>query len=236
MAALPATGGAPSSPNASKVDRRFDVLRKKVEQEAGAVQQQAQEGLARKAVAGGNQNSGAFIKLQNKQQDQLNTQKQNAVMDVESQREAAQAQADEIQAQRDFAKGEREASQEFSRGEGYLNRNWQAEQALKGRQFEAGEAEKNRTFSSKESALQRGFSEKLFNKEMAFKKQVQANANDQFKKQFEQSLKQFDFDKEVSEFNMKMAEKQFGKRSLMEGGKFAEWTDKQDSGGWGGIF
>jgi hypothetical protein len=215
-----------ASPNASRIDRRFDVLRSKVEQDAGAAQQQAQEGLARKAVAGGNQNSGAFIKLQGQQTDELNKQKQNALSDVEAQREGAQAQADEIQAQRDFAKSEREAGQDFA-----------SYQAQLGRKFEADEAFRNRAFTSKESALQRGFSEKLFNKEMNFKKQVQKDANSQFAKQFKMASEQFDFDKEVSKFNMDMATKQFNKKSMTEsliGGGFLGEKAGSVVGGWTG--
>lgn len=200
-----ATMNPNASPNASRIDRRFDVLRSKVEQDAGAQQQQAQEGLARKAVSSGNQNSGAFLKLQNKQAQEMNAQKQNALNEVEGQREGAQAQADEVQTQRNFA-----ADQAL------LQRDFESFQRQKDRTFQSAEAQKGRTFESTEAAKQRGFSEKLFNKEMNFKKTVQADANDQFKKQFDQALEQFEFDKEISRFNMDMANKQFNKKSLTE--------------------
>lgn len=232
MAALPPN----ASPNASRIDRRFDVLRSKVEQDAGAQQQQAQEGLARKAISSGNQNSGAFLKLQNKQAQDMNAQKQNALNEVEAQREGAQAQADEVEANRAFAKAEREASQKFG-----------AEQALLQRDFESFQNQKQMSFQSKENAAQRGFSEKLFNKEMAFKNKVQKDANNQFKKQFGLAMKQFNLDEEVSRFNMDMANKAFNKKSitesLMTGGTWGEnlqgkvdsWTGGSISSNGGSI-
>lgn len=197
---------APTSPNSSRIDRRFDVLRSKVDQEAGAAKQAAQEGLARKAVSQGAQGSGAFMKLGAQQDQDLAARRQNAINDVEAQRETAQSQADEVQAQRDFARAEREASQQFAQGE-----------RIGSQRFQASEA-----------AAQRGFSKDLFNKDMAFKQQVQKDANSQFAKQFKLAMDQFGYDQKVGDFNMKMAEAAFNKKSLteslMSGGKIGEFA------------
>ena len=216
---------ATPSPNASRIDRRFDVLRSKAEQDIGAQQQKAGEGLARQAVAQGNAGSGVQQKLASQQQQQFATQKQNAINDVESQREAAQSQADEIQAQRDFAKAEREAGQQFATGERLGQQEFASYQAKLGREFESGEA-----------AKQRGFSEKLFNKDMAFKDKVRKDNNAQFAKQFGLAMKQFDLDTKVSEFNMDMANKQWNKKDLLESMQNVFGYDPRTGGSTGGGY
>lgn len=197
----------PVDPNiqSSRLDRRFDTLKNKVEQQANAVNQQQQEAMARKGAATGAGNSGAFMKLGEKVRLEGENQKNNALMEVEGQREGAQAQLDEANTNRAFAQSEREGSQKFAR-----------QMAQEERKFGASEAQKARNFQSAEAKIQRGFSKDLFNKEMRFKERVQGAAEGQFDVQMEKMDRQFFEDQRISDFNMDMATKMFNKKDMME--------------------
>lgn len=110
----------------SRIDRRFDTLKNKVSQEAEAAKQTAQEGLARKAVAQG-AGGGAFAKLGMQQEKQIGAQKQAAINDIQGQQEQAVQAAEEVQANRDFARTEREAAQSFAANEAAVSRGFNKE-------------------------------------------------------------------------------------------------------------
>lgn len=201
MATLPGQ----NTTSGSRLDRRFDTLRNKVEQEASAANQQQQEAIARKGAATGLGNTGAFMKLGSKIQQEGEANKRNALLDVDSQREAAQAQLDEQNTQREFARSERLGSQDFA-----------AEQARANRQFAKSERLGSQAFQSSEAAAQRGFSKQLFDKEMDFKNRVQTSAESQFLQNLDRVDRQFWEDNRINDFNMKMAEKMFNKKDMFQ--------------------
>lgn len=201
----------------SRIDRRFDTLKNKVSQEAEAAKQTAQEGLARKAVAQG-AGGGAFAKLGMQQEKQIGAQKQAAINDIQGQQEQAVQAAEEVQANRDFAKSEREAAQGFA----------------------SQQAAENRMFQSNEALAARGFSEKLFKKDLDFKNKIAtAEMTGQFNGKDTMAMKQFNEDKRVSDFNMKMAEAAWNKKDLLEsfGNVFGydSRTGGNTKGGYGAV-
>lgn len=210
----------------SRLDRRFDTLRNKVEQQANAANQQSQEALARKGAATGAGQSGAFMKLGEKVRQEGEAAKGNALMAVEGEREGAQFQLDEANTNRAFATSEREAGQKFSQG-------MAREQMGFARQERIG----SQTFQSGEAAAQRGFSKQLFDKEMQFKNRVQSSAEGQFLQNLSRVDRQFFEDQRISNFNMDMANKQFNKKDLMENMEsIAPFSvTKIANGGGGGI-
>lgn len=223
----------------TRIDRRFDYLRQKTEQEANQAGQKANEDLTRQAAARGRLGSGNFIKQQAQLQDQVQKQKQNALEGVESQRDMALQQTEEAQLNRDFARGEREASQKFG-----------AEQNLQNLQFQAGENLKNRQFATGERIAGQEFSSGMFDKQQAARQleldQAQKNWEKQFATQNKQWTKQFKLDKRVSEFNMQMAQRAqalaekpglFDRLMGMSGGGTLNWAgDTLGVGGSAGGF
>lgn len=187
----------------SRLDRRFDTLRSKVEQEANKANEAQQEAFARRGAATGLGNTGAFMKLGAKAQQEGEANKRNALMDVESQREAAQAGLDEANAQREFARYERQDSERFQR-----------RMAQEAQQFAKKERVASQAFASSEAAAQRGFSREIFDKEMAFKDRVQSAAEGQFLQNLDRVDRQFWEDNRINDFNMKMAEKMFNKKDM----------------------
>lgn len=194
----------PSS-SSNAVQRRFDFLREKTQSDLDKTSQSQNEGLQRQVASKGGLGSGAYFKIQQQQNEAQNAQKQSALMDVEGQREMAQAGIDEAEANRQFSREERIGSQEFASGE-----------AGKQRLFQSEEAKAQRAFDSAEAKVQRGFSKKLFDKDLEFKNKVQKDSNKQFGKNMELALKQFKLDKKVSNFNMDMANKMWNKKDMME--------------------
>lgn len=181
----------------NRIQRRFDYLRQQTEQGVNAEQQKASEGLERQAAAKGRLGSGVYQKQQMEQQKQGAAVKQQALEGVEVQRDAALGQQEELQAQRDFAKSEREAGQGFA-----------AEQAAIGREY-----------GTQERLASQGFNMQMFDKDMKFKQKMSDLQNSQFGKQMaaqmDQFMKQNSLDKTVSAFNMKMAKRQQNKNDIM---------------------
>lgn len=178
----------------NRIQRRFDYLREQTERDVNQQQQQAAEGLQRQAAAKGRLGSGAFQKQQAQQQKQAADIRQQAIGDVESQREAALAQQEEVQAQRDFQKAEREAGQNFAAQQSQINRDYSTSERLAGQNF----------------------NEKLFDKDAAFKQKAMDLQESQFGQQMQMAMQQFGLDKKVSEFNMKMANQQANKMDFMD--------------------
>lgn len=201
----------------SRLDRRFDTLRSKVEQDANAQNQQQQEAMQRRAAATGMGGSGAFTKLGAKVAQEGEKMKQNALMDVEGQREGAQAQLDEQNAQREFARAERLGSQDFAKGERLGSQDFATRQQAEQMKFARSERLGSQAFQSSEAAAQRGFSKQLFDREMDFKNRVQDAAEAQFFHNLERVDRQFWEDNRVNDFNMNMANKMFNKKDMFQG-------------------
>lgn len=178
----------------TRIDRRFDYLRKQTEQDASRAGQEQNDALQRQAAAKGRLGSGAFQKVQMQQADSLARQKQNALEGVESQRDAALAQSEEAQANRDFAKSERLGTQDFQTV--MDQKGWDRNKLM----FDTQRADQREQFQfSKDMAIND------FNRQDLQMAQAQKNWEQQMSTQNSQWKKQFKLDKQVSIFNMDMA-------------------------------
>lgn len=178
----------------SAIDRRFDLMRKRTEQDANAFDQQQQEALQRKAASQGSLGSGAFLKLGQQSAERTNEQKMDQLAGVDAEREAAIGELEKEQRAMEFARQERESAQEFA----------------------SGERSRTQAFQSSEAAAQRGFEKNLFNESQKFKEKAMNQEYKQFASQMEMAIMQFKLDKQVSDFNMGMAEKMWNKKDMME--------------------
>lgn len=213
---------------ASVVDRHFDYLRKQREADISKQQQMQGEDLDRTAARQGMSGSGAFVKLKGQQSQGFDTQRANAIDDVEGQRALALGEIEARDKQMNFAKEQAQLDRDFSKGESIAQRD-----------FMKGESKAQRAFQSSEAAAERGFNKQLFDKEMEFKNRVQLEQELFNGAQMKMALKQFNLDKKVSEFNMDMAMRQWNKKEITDA--FAEFwgydtNTGEKSGGAGAIF
>lgn len=204
----------------SPVDRRFDYLRKKTEQEAGAVEQKAKEDLERGAAARGRLGSGTHVKLKQQQQAQLTGQKQNAIEGVESQREEALFNQQMVDEGRKFQTAERLGAQQFAGSQADLQRRFATGERLGGQDFASQMAQRQMDFTSAESAIQRGFDRGLFDANMDWQKNV-FETNDlrrvqEFDANQALATRQLDLDELVSHFNMDAAAKEANKKTMTD--------------------
>lgn len=198
------------------IGRRYELLRKRQQQQGTRRQQLESDALKRQAAQAGMVGSGAMIKqsqLASQQREKDLAQAQEG-LDVSEQGERFQQ--EQIKAQRDFQRGEREASQQFAAEQAGIGRDFAAEQAGIGREFARAERLGAQNYQAAQADKQRGFSKNLFDREMQFKEQSRGIQQSQFKQQFDQALKQFELDEEVTRFNMDMAMKQFNKKDMTE--------------------
>lgn len=163
-----------------RINRRFDYLRQQTQQDANKNQQLAMENLERQAASRGRLGSGAFQKLRSQAGDQLADQRNKALEGVESQRDVALGQQEELQAQRDFSRGEREASQKFGAEQALLQRQHASGERAAAQRFASGERLAGQRFTAQQNAIQQAFKEKVF-----------STQTDQWLQQFEQAKKQW---------------------------------------------
>lgn len=135
------------------IAKRFEGHRKMANQRAEANRQNSQDALKRRFASMGALNTGSAIKAQQLADQSSAQQKEQAMLDIDSQEQAAR----EVQANRDFQAGEAE----------------------KQRSFAAGEAEKQRSFTGKQADIDRVFQDKVFNFDKESKlKQLDLQAQD----------------------------------------------------------
>ena len=128
--AAPATPGQPAQgPN------EFDLARNRASQQNNAAVQAQKDAFKRRAAAGGNLNSGAFIKQETQvdQQGQQNLQQANETIDTAQRGENRRLA--EVKEGRDFARGEREASQAFASGESAMQRKYMTSERMGSQDF-----------------------------------------------------------------------------------------------------
>ena len=162
----------------TRIDRRFDYLRKQTEQDSERQGQEQTDALQRQAASRGRLGSGSYQKVQMQANEALQKQKQNAIEGVESQREAALAQKEEADVNRQFARDERLGSQEFAmasqrQSEGFQEGMWNKQEEVRRKE-------------SHDAAWQ---------------------AQQNFKVQMKMADAQFAEDQKVNAFNMKIAAK-----------------------------
>ena len=176
------------------LNRRYELIKKKLISEQGAQNQMQNEGMQRNLARGGNLNSGAGLKLQQQMGEAQLKQNESIGESVEAEKAGAQLQMEEAQRNRDFATSERLGGQEFASGE-----------------RAAGES-----FAKGERLGAQGFSKQLFDADMKFKTKSANIQQSQFGQQMKMAMKQFKLDEKVSMFNMDMAEKMWNKKDMME--------------------
>lgn len=178
-----------NNPNADKMssalNRRFDLLRSKAEGEANTQAQTAQDALARSAASRGRLGSGNVVKQGALLQKGLAGQKSDAINNIETQREVAVEDQNQKEADKAFAFNQEE----------------------QGRVFQSSEAANQRGFASQEAVKQRNYEKEAAYRDQNFKNLLYDQSNAQFKEQMNMSMKQLQMDKDVTEFNKKMAKK-----------------------------
>jgi len=126
--------------NGSALDRRFDLLKRRAEQESRAGAQQQQDVLKRQFARGGGLGSGAHIKQSALAQERGAKQLAQAREGVEFARLGEMSKREEAEKLRKFQTGEREAGQTFAAQQAQLQRQAAIEEAARGREFTAEQA------------------------------------------------------------------------------------------------
>jgi len=228
----------------------YDLARKRAQQRVTASGQEQQDALKRRFAALGGLNSGAYIKQQQLAQDRQQEQLQDANEGIDVQenaerrrlqelKEGREFQAGEAQKQREFASAESRLGREFASGESALGRRFAAEQAHLGREFDAGQSEKQRQWAKTEAHDQRMFQKQLTEQDLEFKNKVFNAENAARIDQFNLALKQFEMDKDTTEFNKWLAREELNRpdgliRSIGgQGGLFGLYGSRK-GGGWAG--
>lgn len=94
----------------------YEAMRRRVQQQGAAAQEQGQDQIRRQFAANGMAGSGANIKIQQKVADDGQRATADAMSQVDAQEAQQQTQLDEAQKNRAFTTSEREAGQKFSQG------------------------------------------------------------------------------------------------------------------------
>lgn len=184
---------------------QFDYARQRSQQRNKAQVQEAQDAIKRRFAAMGGLNSGAYFKQNEKLEEQGARQLGDEMQGIEAAENQEKLRQQEIKEQRDFARAEREASQAFARAERESGQGFASEQAKLQREFAKTEREAGQGWQEKFQGQQNDFQRGLFDTEMSFKQLLEANRQSDFAKQMELATQQFELDKKVTEFNMRLA-------------------------------
>jgi hypothetical protein len=184
------------------LEQRYDVLKKKAQQQAAEQSAAEQEALKRKFSSLGMSGSGEDIKQQQLAIQRGGQNYAQAAEAIDTQRMAEVG-------QREYAGQVRKEEQAYQSAEAQKQREFAKQEAIDQRQFQSLEAQYGRQFAAEQSQIERNQKEKFFNVQSAFQ-------NRQFEWQQAVSSRDYLLDLRVSEFNMKMAEQQANKKSFME--------------------
>jgi len=160
----------------------FEVARKRAEQQSRAGLQSQQEALKRRFSAMGAASSGARLKAEQVAAEKSQEQLQGAFEGIGAQEQQEKQRLAEIEAQKQFAKSEREAAQGF-----------QSQQAEVGRQFAIKEREAAQGFQREQTDIDR-----------AFRERQQTFAETQEGKNLELAMQQMEMDKLTTERNWRV--------------------------------
>jgi hypothetical protein len=133
-----------STQKTTDIQKQFDPMRRRLQQQEAANLQQQKDAMARRQAQLGGGPSGAFVKQEQLANDASARRLQDANEGVDAQQTAALNQARDVQEQRDWQTGERVAGQDFASGQALQQRNWQT-----------GEREAGQVFTAQESAMAR---------------------------------------------------------------------------------
>jgi len=156
---------ANGTPQNDAIGRRFGLLRKRAEQDVKAGVGEQQEALKRRFASLGATGSGESIKLEQQTQQRGQKALGEAREGLAVAESGERQRAGEIQAQREFQKGEREASQTFGAGQAKLGREFARGERLGGQGFAAEQALNQLNFAKSEAGLNRTLQSDQFNQE-----------------------------------------------------------------------
>jgi hypothetical protein len=182
--------------------KRFDLIRKRIGQEAESGKQQNQEALQRRFASTGMLGSGAAMKTEQQARTEIDKQRGQAMEGVDVSEMTERGRQAEQAAMMDFAKQERLGSQDFASQQADLMRKFQTGERLSSQKFASAERLGAQGFSKQMQELQQDFQKGLF--------------SEQFEEQKKQFGMQFEEDKRINDFNMQMAKAQFDKPGLMD--------------------
>lgn len=195
---------------------KYDIIKQRMMDQAGQGETENKEAVAREFARRGLANSGAAIKMQQQAADQFAQRKDQAAQTAELAKAEDESRRLETEQARAYQTSERLGSQAYGSKEAALQRLFGATEAEKQRGFMASESALGRQFQSAEAASQRNFSKELFDKEMVYKEAALGLQTKQVRDQWDMAAAQLQLDKEVSKFNMEMAQKAFDKKSIMD--------------------
>ena len=169
--------------------KKADYFKQRRQEALGQVQgqqQQAQDVIQRRFASLGAQGSGAQMAMEQKAREAGAAQTRQVEQDITGQEIAAQ----EPELQRRFQSEQMKQQQEFASRESQLGREAQLGESEKQRQFMAGESQASRTLQQQLAADDLKLKQSLANMQQANTAQ-----------ELELAKKQFDIDKETTDFN-----------------------------------
>lgn len=170
---------------------KYDLMRKRADQESGAQTQQETDALARRFASQGIGGSGAAIK-----QEQMAFER--GAQRVDKAKEGINmAEADELGRIEEADKG-----RQFQAGENALARRFASEEAGIARQFQTSERQGSQAYQSLERQAQEAFQRGEADKGRELQQQAMTMQADQFAQTFEAAKKQFDLDAYISYQNL----------------------------------
>lgn len=198
-----------SSTQTADIQKQYDPLRKRAQQQEAANLQGQNDAMARRAAMQGGGPGGAYEKQAQLVQGQSAQRLQSANEGIDAQQQGALNQAREVQDQRDFQRAERVGSQDFSRGERLGSQDFSAKQAGEQRKFLTGERLGTQDWQAGQAVEQRKW-------QTGERADAQRQQDRQFQQQMDRDAERFLHEIEVDQFNMDMAEKMFNKKDLLE--------------------
>lgn len=192
----------PANPSS---DDPFDSARRRIAQQQTSKTQQDSDMIDRAQAQAGSVGSGAFLKQKELSANANQESANNAYADVNSQQAADVRAKQEAEKNRQFQTSERLGSQSFASGERLGSQDYAAQQAALGRQF-----------TTSERLGAQGFSKGLADQQLEFQNKTLDFQKSNAAQNFGLATEQLGLDKQVSQFNEDMANKQFDKPTAME--------------------
>lgn len=153
------------------VDRRFDLLEKKAEQQARAQTQQSEQALKRRFASIGSLGSGASIKAGQQVRQQGGEALARAREGIEAQKTAEDIRRQDVLEGRQFATSERESQQQFAGDQAKLGREFARGERTASQEFGRGERLGSQEFAGGQAQLGRDLAASQFGQEFDLKMQ-----------------------------------------------------------------
>jgi hypothetical protein len=196
----------------------FEQARKKASQETTAGKQAANEAIQRRFAQLGMQGSGEAIKQQQVVEQKSQEQLGNRFGEIQAAESAEKGRQADIQEARKFAVGEREAQQKFATGERVSSQSFSDLMLKKQQAFAKGERIDSQAYASEQAALGREFADWQQRKQNQFARTLDDAQGRRWAQQFKEQQRQFDknfeYEKMINDFNMKMAESEANKKDI----------------------